>query len=821
VIEGAAAFARRLSAPMVGRAAELAALQAAFDQAARDRAPRLVTVLGPPGIGKSRLTLELTRGLDGEARVLTGRCLSYGEGITFLPLTEIVRELDLGKALAGEDDATLVEGQLRAAVGLAEATGSIEETFWAVRKLVEALAREQPLVLVLEDIHWAEPTFLDLIEYLADWTRDVALLIVCLARGELLDVRPSWRGARLALEPLSETEAAGLIDRLLGDALLPEPSRARIVAAAEGNPLFVEQMLALAEERPGEEPIVPPTISALLAARLDRLEPEERAVLERAAVAGKVFYWSAVAHLCPPEIRPRAGSHLLSLVRKDLIAPERSDLPREDAFRFRHILIRDAAYAGIPKQARAELHERFAGWVDARWGERASEVEEIIGYHLEQAYRFRTELAPADDRARALATRAAERLASAGRKASDRGDSPAAANLLGRAAALLPERDRARLELLLELAEALMDLGKLDDAGNVLAELADVARHSGERGLRLHAQILDLHLKFMTDPEGRSEEARLEAERAIPVLEELGADRALASAWHLLGRVHLIACRSADMEAALEPALIHAERAGDTRERGEILFLLLVAVADGPTPVAEAIHRIGEILTGAGAEPKVRATALELLGQLYAAQGRFEEASALSARGQAIHEDLGMRVTSAAMAVSRAWRLLLADDPVTAERELLAAYEFLAAAGEKGYLSTVAAFLAKALYAQGRYQEADEFARRGREAAATGDVISQITWRGVTAKVLARSGRFAEAEALAREGVDLAQATDWLEIHGNALMDLAEVVRVAGRSDEAVAAIEAAVELYERKGIVVSAAKARALIAELDAARTT
>ncbi len=378
VIEGAAAFDRRLDSPLVGSRGELERMRAAFDAAVSGRSCRLVTVLGPPGIGKSRISRELEAALAGDATVLTGSCLPYGDGITYWPLVEIFRD-------AGAED------ELDAAL----AAGGPEEIFLSVRRSFEQRARERPLALVIEDIHWAEPTLLDLLDHLVDWTRDAPLLLLCSARPELLDERPAWGGQEQAenirLEPLSRAESDELIDELVDDPGLREEIRARIRDTAEGNPLFVEQLLAAVSER-GETEELPPTIHALLAARLDGLPVDERDVLERASVVGQEFEWEALAVLSADGSRP-PGALLSTLVRKELIVPHEAI---GDDFRFRHVLIRDAAYERIPKERRAELHERFADWLEPR----GPEFEEIVGYHLEQAYRSVEALGPIGERGR-------------------------------------------------------------------------------------------------------------------------------------------------------------------------------------------------------------------------------------------------------------------------------------------------------------------------------------------------------------------------------------------------------------------------------------
>ena len=380
-IEGAAAFARRVDAPLVGRRGELGLLQQELATAAGERSCRLVTVIGAAGIGKSRLASELTAGIAADATVLETRCLPYGDGITFWPLLDLFRSAGgddaLASAVAGEPDGGLILERLAALTGDTE-PASPEETFWAVRRLLEALAGERPLLVRLDDIHWAEPTLLDLVEYVAGWSRGAPILLVCLARPELLDERPGWLhvpGTAMTLAPLSEDESEELLGGL--EAALEPDARARIREAAEGNPLFVEQMAAMLAEDPGET-AMPATIHALLTARLDRLDPLERRTLERASVLGKEFARGGVLELSPDDERAAAGSALLALTRRELIEPGRTPVPGDDGYRFRHALIRDAAYAGMPKQVRADLHERAGALI-----ERQGDADELVGYHYE------------------------------------------------------------------------------------------------------------------------------------------------------------------------------------------------------------------------------------------------------------------------------------------------------------------------------------------------------------------------------------------------------------------------------------------------------
>jgi class 3 adenylate cyclase len=493
VTDGPADRTRRLDAPLIGRERELALMREAFDRAVAGRSSELVTLVGPAGIGKSRLAEDFGASLAGEAKVVAGRCLSYGEGLTFWPLRAIVEGLvgsadeesseqaqaRMARLLEDDDDTATIVERVAGALGQSEAAAYPAETFWAVRKLLEAAAREQPLVILFEDIHWAEPTFLELIEDLAGKTEGVPILIVAAARTDLFDVRPDFGGAvaaatKLELHPLGAEHSRTLIEQLVGDAGAAADLPDRVFAAAQGNPLFVEELVRmLLEERHAD---VPPTIHALLAARLDRLEPAERAVVEAAAVVGRSFSGGAVLELVGGDDRAELEGQLNALAAKQLIESDGSRFAGEPTFSFNHILLRDVAYQGILKGQRSELHASFAAWLERVAGERANEYEEILGYHLERAHRYLAELGPLDERGRDLATRAAARLGSSGGRALGRGDIGPAVNLLERAVSLLAEDDPLRRDLTVKLGIALAESGQLSRADALLHDRIEAER---------------------------------------------------------------------------------------------------------------------------------------------------------------------------------------------------------------------------------------------------------------------------------------------------------------------------------------------------------
>jgi DNA-binding SARP family transcriptional activator/tetratricopeptide (TPR) repeat protein len=821
----------RFASPMVGRERERRRLQDAFEQAVSDRSCQLFTVLGTAGVGKSRLVQEFLGDVSEQALIVRGRCLPYGEGITYWPVLEAVKEAagiddtdspedakaKLVLALGDEPGAELVATRIADLIGLAAAALGVEEGFAAIQTLFETLARALPLVVVFDDIHWGEATFLDLLEHLAEWTRDAPILLICLARSELRDVRPGWAGGKpnatsVLLEPLSESESVELIENLASHAL-DEAAKQRVVDAAEGNPLFVEEMLALALEdgQPARELVVPPTIHALLAARLDRLGQDERAVVDRAAVQGKVFYEDALTALSPPELLRAMSVSLGSLLLKELIRPDRTSLSGR-TFRFRHILIRDAAYDSIPKEARVEMHEGFARWLEGAAGERATEYEEIVGYHLEQAYLYRAQLGPIDEQARDTAREAAERLGAAGRRAFIRSDTRAGVNMISRAVALLPPEDPMRVDLVpnVRVVQGWTDLSWAEKA---LTEAVEAAATTGDRRLAAHALVQRALLRLFTEPDVTAEELFDTAERAIQVFDELQDELGLARSWRLLAQSHYLDRHLSACAEASERALVHAQRAGDRFEEREIVEWFVIALFLGPLPAPEAEDRCKRLLEQTAGDPSLVVQVLGGLAFLTAIQGRLTEAQELLAEARRTMDELGEWVWIFSWHV--AFTSLLLADPVSAENEIRPAYDALKKIGEKSHFSTMAHALALSLYQQGRYDEAEHLAHECEEAARANDVNSRIMAHSVRAKVLARRGELEDAEVLARDAVALAAGSDLWIAHGDALTDLAEVLEIAGRPDEAIQTLSEAVLLYERKGDVVSASKARVRLAEL------
>jgi class 3 adenylate cyclase/tetratricopeptide (TPR) repeat protein len=837
VAPGAEGHRHRLDAPMVGRQGELDVLHQAFDRAVSARSCQLFTILGAAGVGKSRLVAEFLGAVRDHARVLRGRCISYGDGITYWPAAEIVRQAvgieegdsaekareRIDRFVDGLPEAAAIARGLIGIIGL-EASAAQEELVWAFRRAVERLADERPLVVLVDDIHWAEPTLLDLLESVADLARDAPILLVCPARPEFLDDRPTWGGGKvnattILLEPLSAGSALELIDALVPGGALPPTVRTRIAEAAEGNPLYVEEFLGMLIDdgalvagadgwtvsRDLNSVAVPPTIQALLSARLDRLGSEERAVAERASVVGRIFDQSAVVALSPAIDRADVPRNLVALVRKELIRPDRSGLSEGEAFRFRHLLIRDAAYERLPKAERADLHERFAGWLDTAAGDRLSEVEEIVGYHLEQAFRYREELAPIDDRSRDLARRAAQRLIAAGRRAFERSDLAGMVNLLSRAAKLLDPADPARIAILPDLAAALDAYGRFDEASACFTEALERSERAGDE--RAHASARVLQCQAWFGLEAVAQDWLRVADECEAVFERLGDDRGLTDCWKLRGMAAWRDGKAAGQEAALARALEHARRAGSRREEALIAYDLSADLVQGPTPVPDAIRRCNEILAGAPDDRGIEMAMSHALAHLHARLGQFEVARPLASRCREIAAESGLRVEVAVM-TEIAWDVeTQAGDHEAAERIITEGCEQIAAMGRPSPM--LESFRALSQMARGRPVDIDHLAAIA--AKETGWIKANRL--RVLAMAHAAAGELDEAETQARAAVEEFTTTDFITFHADALLTLGDVLRTAGHRSDADAAFQRALDLYQQKGSIVGVRIAEARMA--------
>jgi class 3 adenylate cyclase/tetratricopeptide (TPR) repeat protein len=812
------AFARSIGTPFVGRSRELAVLSEAFEKAIKAKTCELATILGTPGIGKSRLVRELVGSLETRARILVGRCVAYGDGISYLPLGEVVREVagedsepELARLLSEVERGDVAARLISGAVSGDSSAGSPEETAWAFRRLFETIASVRPLVLVMDDIHWAEPTMLDLLEYVVGASSTAPILIVCTARAELLETRPSWTAQKHAglvtLEPLDDAASQSLVDELLREYDLPARLRERVLVSAEGNPLFAEQMLAMLADDPdaGEE-AVPATLTALLAARIDRLEPGERTVLQRASIEGRLFHRGSVAGLVPADEASGLGSILLALARKEFIRPDRSLFAGDDGFRFNHVLIRDVAYSSFSKELRGELHAQLASWLEGHADEFGS-ADEIVGYHLEQAYGYRVELGQVDQDAKEQAARGGRLLARAGRRALDRFEAGTAVTLLRRASRLLEVDEAERAALLPDLGRSLRDSGAVDEARAVLAEA--VAQRDGDEHTQLQAEIELARVNFMQElasPDVLREVAR----RAIAVFEATGDSAQLADAWQLMGMAELAAQdRGAQLEALLE-ARRHAIESGDLRRQIEAWNEVGGAMVSGRTPVTEVLAFLDEELAWGRDHDLPAIEADALLGGPYldSRLGRFDEARDKLERSKAICRELGITYGLAEAHWAGAGMELLAGDLAAAERELRTAIRVAIEMRASRYEAIYRTGLAGALLDLGRVEESIAKLEQARELGAYAPI-----WRSTRARALARIGQIDEAVEEARAAADAVAGSDNITARAEILVHLAEVLRAGGDPGGASEALALAISLHEEKGNVLNAERCRRLLA--------
>jgi class 3 adenylate cyclase/tetratricopeptide (TPR) repeat protein len=846
---------RRFAAPMVGRDDDLDAVRAFFERATSQRSCHLVMVLGEAGVGKTRLVEELERRIEQRAAVRRGRCRPYGEGITFEPIAEVIRSaagVQEGSSLT-ESDARLavliddprVVSQVTRLLGLRQGGSEPEDLHWALRRVLELLAARHPLVVVIEDLHHAQPALLELIEDITDRSRDAPILLVCLARPEFLDRHPSWRSPRnamrLDLRPLAKPQAEELVGHLLGQGSVDPAVRASIADRGEGNPLFTEEWIAdlteagtlrLVDDRwivtgdPAAVRTTPPRIEAIVTARLDRLVPEERAVIERAAVIGKPFRVAEVAALLTSAGRPVAAT-LEDLARKDLLAYE--SVARspggdgDETFNFRHMRIRDAAYQAIPKEQRALLHSSYADWLENIEGNYASHSAGLIGRHMEAAHRYQTELGRHDEATRALARRAGQHLAAAGHRSLRGRDLPASvAELLDSAVRLLVDNDAIRREALLDLADALREAGAHQRAIDVYDRALEAATAAADEVRAMRAKLGRLEVGYESEPERILHEGPAVTSRGLEVFEEAGDDLSLANTWRLRAFIDAALGRSTAAREAAEHAMDLARRVGDERFEARVMRLYCFILDWGPTPVEEVAERTRRALEWARARAThgLEKDSLNILARAAAMRGDFERARDLLGLIRSMKTDLSESLFS---------QRVIADELTAASIELLdnrpmaAAWILLQGKGEPveerirrlddvRRHPIVVAMLARAMLGLGWYREVERLTRTCEKIAPPSQLEAHIKWRELRAVALAHQGELAEAERLARAAVGLAERSEQAESRAQALADLAEVLQVAGRAGEASAPLERALELYEAKGNLVMAERTRALL---------
>ena len=827
---------------LVGRDRELGVLRDALARVLSERSAQLVTLVGVPGIGKSRLLYELSQIAEAEPGLICwrqGRSLPYGGGVSFWALAEMVKaqagilegdtpavaEAKLAEmteqVLGGTPDADWVGRHLGALAGLGDSAGSAGgdrrgEAFAAWRQFVEALAEARPLVLVFEDLHWADDGLLDFVDYLAEWAGQVPLLVVGTARPELLARRPGWGGGKpnaitLSLAPLSDASTARLVGLLRGRAVLEAGQQAVLLAQAGGNPLFAEQYVQmLAERRAGQQLPVPESVQGIIAARLDLLAPPGKRLLQDAAVIGTVFWPGAVAALGGGPGGGELEERLHALERRQFVRRDRaSSVGGQVQYAFTHVLVRDVAYGQIPRAARAGKHAAAAGWIESLG--RAGDHAEMLAHH----YRSALDLARAANQdVSGLASRARDALHQAGDRALALNAIPAAAGYYRAALGLWPQdAHRARAGLLRLLGTALFEAGELDQAEAVLAEGSEAAASAGLPAVqaRIRIQLAEIH----NHQGGPGEETLAECEAAAAILGAEGDLEGLAEAWLLAGMARFWLGDTPADQQALERAIAYARQAGHRRLQIQASAWLAAAFFYLPIPVDAAIARVEQLLQTARGEPWAEADILMPLSQIYAYAGRFADARDAIARAQSVYDHSGAKLKWADGAGVAGEIELTAGDPAAAEHHLREAYETFRAMGERGYLSTFAGWLAEALYAQGRLDQAQLMTEETEAAAAPDDIDAQARWRATRAKILARAGQFPAARALLDEAAALVSPTSWAALQAEILMARAEVDRLAGAPEQAEASLRAALRIYQDRHATPLAGQAAAALASL------
>jgi class 3 adenylate cyclase/tetratricopeptide (TPR) repeat protein len=838
-------YVRRHDSPIVGRDEEVAAVDQVLREVTQKRGIRMITIIGDAGIGKSRLAQEVINRSGANAHVVKGRCLTYGDGVAFWPLREMAGEAaeiryddkpEDGRAklaaLVGDED---VADRLAAAIGLSHGVFPLHEIDWAARKFLESMTVDGPLVALIDDIHWAEPAFLDLLVHVLDTSENAPILLLCTSRHDILEKRPDWgnraSSLRLVLRPLTDAAAAKVAVNLLGATGIPADVVSRIVEAAEGNPLYVEQMLSMLidsgalRQEDGRwvrsesygEITIPPTIKALIEGRLGQLHREERAAIEPASVIGLQFAAPAVASLAPEPIRPAIESHLLALTLKQLVHSIAS-VDCDSLYRFHHHLVRDTVYGGLLKRARAKLHVDFVRWADQVNAERGRELEfeAILGYHLEQAHNYLVELGPLDQRGRDIGADGAGRLASAGRRAFARGDANAAGSLLRRAVSLLQKDDPQRLPMLPELGEVLLELGEFKDAQTVVDEALETAGRAGDRKVEASARLTRMLVSMHSGESGSWSDGALELTTdLIPLLEQQEAHSELARAWRLVAMVEQMAGQLAKASETIAKVIHHGRLAGDERMVARSALGMTFNAVYGPTPAIQAIAECEALIAGDFADRQVQNLIICKVAQLHAMVGDFEKARTNAKSARAVLRDLGQAVRAASSSLDVAIVELLAGDAAGAEREIRPDCEMLQSIGETYFLSSMAATLARAVLAQGRDEEALTWIETAERSSAEDDIDAQAESRCVRALLLARKGSVHEAEALVRKGVELAGQLEIPALRGASLSDLGAVLLHAKRPDQARQALTEAIAVYATKGDTSSVARAEKLLATI------
>ncbi len=532
-------------------------------------------------------------------------------------------------------------------------------------------------------------------------------------------------------------------------------------------------------------------------------------MIDPASVIGLGFAVEAVVNLVPEDAAPAVLSRLASLTTKQFVRPTVAD---EEYYRFGHAVIKDAAYRSLLKRTRAELHEHFVDWAEPINRERGREIEfeEILGYHLEQAYRYRTELGAIDGRAMEVGRRGAAKLSSAGRRALTRGDMPTAASLLQRSVELLPPEDPHRIEVLPDLAESLFfGLGQAELAKATAQEAMDAAAGIGDARLVARAEIALILIEQFSG--GTSEPPLERANRAMAVLEDHGDEGGIAHAWRLIISIRDKAGQYEEAALAAEQAMVHAEKAGDERLvlRGIALFASMLAL--GPTPAGEAIERSERIAARAQGDRRTEAIVAGSLAPMYAMRGSFDRARELYRQERELLTELGPSIMASSTAIEGAWVELLAGNLELAEEQLRRDYAELMSLDETYYRATIAGWLARTLFLRGDLAGASEYCQIALDLAEEDDVDVHVRVQLVQARLLAADNDD-RAVAMAEQAVEQSAGMADLILRGDAQVDLAQVLTILRGPDMAEPPLREALALFEQKGDAVSVERVRGLL---------
>ena len=826
---------------LVGREGELMVLLDAYTRASETRTVALVTVLAHAGVGKSRLLREAEARLPPDARIIRGRCLPYGDGTAQWPIREALRpaagivegdstEVIVEKlgALAGGDPSARAIGEgVAQLMSVAGVSVSQDDAFWATRRVLERMADTAPLVAIFEDLHWADPVFLDLLEYVVDLVTDVPFLIVATARPDLLEARPSWGSGRsntqlVRLESLRAGDIETLCRAQEGGDALPDRVVTRIAEASEGNPLFVEEMVAMLRddgvlrrspdgwEMTSEKEVgVPPTIRALIASRLDRLPDDARQVAARGSVIGRVFETAALAQIAPDSVHVSLTAQLLTLVRRELIRPARADVGAGDAFAFRHVLIRDAAYEAMPKRERAELHARLADWIERTAADELTQFEEVIAHHLEEAYRYRFSLGSDGDEADALRLRAAKHLGAIGERALAAGSIRQAALVLRRALELAG--DDASPQLLLSAGDALLRSG--DQGGDALLRRADEeARATGATTVGAVARAVRATFEAFANPVD-VERSTATARDAVEELRPSGDPGALARAYAALGFMLGSAGRLAEAQESLAASIDNARAAGDEMRARRSLAIMSGMLVDGPTPVSEAIDWCEQTLNDVGESRNARYPLLETLGWLHSYAGRPVEARRSLTEARAVAEELGQVIDVELIALGLA-------ETAVADGDLDEAYRYATAAAERlEELGSVQVAGGTAILSRIRTAQGDPVAGlelvEARPLSADWDAFTKAEWLRARALALVALNRLDEAAATAEQNLNVVMPTELVVPQADALETAARIHLARGMLGDGMRDLEAALDRNTKKERPPAIQRTRELLAAI------